>query len=88
MKAELISVGTELLLGQIVDTNAAFVAGELPGLGVDCYFISQVGDNLERLVETLRRAAGRSELVVMTGGLGPTEDDVTRESIAALAQPI
>ena len=58
MKAELISVGTELLLGQIVDTNAAYLASELPALGIDCYYVSQVGDNLDRLVDTLRRAAG------------------------------
>jgi nicotinamide-nucleotide amidase len=84
MKAELISIGTELLLGQIVDTNAAFLASELPALGIDCYYISQVGDNLERLVETLGRAWARSDLVITTGGLGPTEDDLTREGIAAL----
>jgi nicotinamide-nucleotide amidase len=84
MKAELISVGTELLLGQLVDTNAAYLASELPALGIDCYFISQVGDNLDRLVETLRRAMSRSDLVTVTGGLGPTEDDLTREAIAAL----
>ncbi len=84
MKAELISVGTELLLGQIVDTNAAYLAGELPALGIDCYFVSQVGDNLGRLVETLRRAVSRSDLVLMTGGLGPTQDDVTREAVAAM----
>jgi nicotinamide-nucleotide amidase len=84
MKAELISVGTELLLGQLVDTNAAYLASELPALGIDCYYISQVGDNLDRLVETLRRAVTRSDLVTLTGGLGPTEDDLTREAIAAL----
>jgi nicotinamide-nucleotide amidase len=83
-KAEIISVGTELLLGQLVDTNAAYLAGELPALGIDCYFISQVGDNLGRLTETLRRAWVRSDLVLVTGGLGPTEDDLTREAIAAL----
>ncbi|MBM3134341.1 MAG: hypothetical protein FJZ89_03455, partial [Chloroflexi bacterium] len=83
-KAEIISVGTELLLGQLVDTNAAYLAGELPALGIDCYFISQVGDNLNRLTDTLRRAWMRSDLVLVTGGLGPTEDDLTREAIAAL----
>jgi len=83
-KAEIISVGTELLLGQLVDTNAAYLASELPALGIDCYFISQVGDNLNRLTETLRRAWTRSDLVLVTGGLGPTEDDLTREAIAAL----
>jgi len=83
-KAEIISVGTELLLGQLVDTNAAYLASELPALGIDCYFISQVGDNLGRLTDTLRRAWTRSDLVLVTGGLGPTEDDLTREAIAAL----
>lgn len=83
-KAEIISVGTELLLGQLVDTNAAYLASELPALGLDCYFISQVGDNLGRLTDTLRRAGERSDLVLVTGGLGPTEDDLTREAIAAL----
>ncbi|MDP2900289.1 MAG: molybdopterin-binding protein [Candidatus Bathyarchaeota archaeon] len=84
MRAELISVGTELLLGQIVDTNAAYLASELPALGIDCFYISQVGDNLDRLVETLQRALSRSDVVTVTGGLGPTEDDLTREAIAAL----
>ena len=85
MKAEIISIGTELLLGQITDTNASYLAGELPALGIDLYFISQVGDNQGRLVDTLRRAWQRSDVVITTGGLGPTEDDVTRESIAATA---
>jgi nicotinamide-nucleotide amidase len=84
MKAEIVSIGTELLLGQITDTNASYLAGELPALGIDLYFVSQVGDNLGRLVETLRRGWERSDLVVTTGGLGPTEDDVTREAIAML----
>ncbi|WP_376795141.1 competence/damage-inducible protein A [Thermogemmatispora sp.] len=84
MRAEIISCGTELLLGQITDTNATYLAQSLSGLGVDLYFVSQVGDNLERIVETLRRAWERSELIIMTGGLGPTEDDLTREAISAL----
>ena len=82
MKAEIISVGTELLLGEITDTNARFLAGELPKLGVDLYWISQVGDNQARLVEVLKRAWQRSDLILVTGGLGPTEDDLTREAIA------
>ena len=82
MKAEIISVGTEILLGEIVDTNASWVAERLPGLGLDLYFKSVVGDNQQRIVETLERALGRSDVVIMTGGLGPTEDDLTRESIA------
>ena len=84
MKAEIISIGTELLLGSITDTNASYLAQRLADLGIDCYYISQVGDNESRIVETLRRALGRSDLIVTTGGLGPTADDLTRESIAAL----
>ena len=82
MQAEIISVGTELLLGEIVDTNAAWLAQQLVPLGVNLYWISTVGDNQARLVEVLRRALGRSALIIVTGGLGPTEDDVTREAIA------
>lgn len=82
-RAEILSVGTELLLGQIVDTNAAWLAGRLADLGIDCLWISTVGDNLGRATEALRRSLGRSDLVVCTGGLGPTEDDLTREAIAA-----
>ena len=83
MRAELLSIGTELLLGQIVDTNSAYLAGRLAGLGIDLLYMSTVGDNLARATETVRRATERSELVVCTGGLGPTEDDLTREAIAA-----
>src|SRR5437868_7861374 len=78
------SVGTELLLGQIVDTNAAYLAQYLSGLGIDLYWQATVGDNLGRLTEELQRAWERADLVVITGGLGPTEDDLTREGIAAL----
>src|SRR6266704_1133443 len=84
MRAEIISCGTELLLGHITDTNATFLAQSLASLGIDLYFISQVGDNQGRIVETLRRAWERSDLIIMTGGLGPTEDDLARESISAL----
>jgi nicotinamide-nucleotide amidase len=84
MKAEILSVGTELLLGQIVDTNANYLAQQLALLGIDLYYISQVGDNFGRLTETIGRALGRSDLVVITGGVGPTEDDLTREAIAAV----
>lgn len=84
MRAEILSIGTELLLGQITDTNATYLAQQLTLLGIDLYYVSQVGDNLERLAETLRRARDRSDLVIMTGGLGPTEDDLSREAIAAV----
>jgi nicotinamide-nucleotide amidase len=79
VRAELLSIGTELLLGQIVDTNSAYLAGRLAGLGIDLLYTSTVGDNLGRATETLRRAVERSDLVVCTGGLGPTEDDLTRD---------
>ncbi len=89
MRAEILSIGTELLLGQIVDTNANFLAQQLPSLGIDLYYISQVGDNQGRLVEAFRRGLERSDLVISTGGLGPTEDDLTREAIAeVLGEPM
>src|SRR5437660_10798962 len=84
MRAEILSCGTELLLGHITDTNATFLAQSLSALGIDLYVVSQVGDNLGRIVETLKRAWERSDLIIMTGGLGPTEDDLARESISAL----
>ncbi len=84
MRAEIISCGTELLLGHITDTNATYLAQSLASLGIDLYFVSQVGDNQGRIVETLRRAWERSDLVIMTGGLGPTEDDLVREAISEL----
>jgi nicotinamide-nucleotide amidase len=82
MKAEIISTGTELLLGQITDTNSPYIATELPPLGIDLYWITQVGDNQQRIVEALRRAWERSDITIVTGGLGPTEGDITREAIA------
>ena len=84
MRAEIISIGTELLLGEITDTNASYLASQLPLLGIDLYWVSQVGDNRARLVEVLKRAWQRSDLVLTTGGLGPTEDDLTREAIAEM----
>ncbi len=84
MRAEIISCGTELLLGHITDTNATYLTQSLASLGIDLYFVSQVGDNQGRIVETLHRAWERSDLIIVTGGLGPTEDDLVRESISAL----
>jgi len=83
LQAETLSIGTEILLGQIVDTNSAYLAGRLPALGIDLLRMSTVGDNLGRATAALQQALGRSDLVVCTGGLGPTEDDLTREAIAA-----
>lgn len=82
MRAELIMVGTELLLGEIVDTNAPFLASQLANLGIDVFFKSTVGDNLGRLKGVLRQALERSDLVLISGGLGPTEDDLTREAVS------
>ncbi len=84
MKAEIVAIGTEILLGEIVDTNSAWIAQQLPALGIDLNHTSVVGDNMGRVVGTLERAWERSELVITTGGLGPTEDDLTREAIARL----
>jgi nicotinamide-nucleotide amidase len=84
MRAEIVSIGTEILLGEIVDTNSAYVAARMPALGIDVYYKHVVGDNLGRLVEVLGRGWERSDLIITTGGLGPTEDDLTREAIAEL----
>ena len=82
MKAEIISIGTEILLGDILDTNSNYIASRLPALGIDLYYTSQVGDNEGRLAALLRQAWNRSDLILCSGGLGPTEDDVTRDAIA------
>lgn len=79
MTVELICVGTELLLGNIVNTNAAYLAEKCAGLGLSCYYQTVVGDNEKRLEEALRTAVKRSEVVILSGGLGPTEDDLTKE---------
>lgn len=82
MRTEIISIGTELLLGEITDTNSAYIASQLPLLGLDLNFMSTVGDNQQRLIETLKQAWQRSDIIITTGGLGPTQDDITREAIA------
>ena len=82
MKAEIIAIGTEILLGEIIDTNSAYIAQRLPELGIDLFYKSVVGDNMGRIVETFERAWGRSDVIFCTGGLGPTDDDMTREGIA------
>jgi nicotinamide-nucleotide amidase len=86
MKAEIIASGTELLLGEVADTNTAFLANQLAILGIDLYYASIVGDNFERFTEVLKQALGRSEIVIITGGLGPTRGDITREVIAGAMQ--
>ncbi len=82
--AEILSIGTELLLGQIVDTNAQFIASELAKLGINCYFRTTVGDNKERIKDAFLSALKRADIVITTGGLGPTADDLTTECIADL----
>jgi len=84
VKAEIVAVGTEILLGEIVDTDSQYVAARLPALGIDLFWVTQVGDNLPRVREALERAWQRSDFIFTTGGLGPTEDDLTREGIAAM----
>ena len=85
MNAEIISVGTELLLGQVVNTDTAIVAQELSALGINLLYSAVVGDNVERLRHAVDTAISRSELLIMTGGLGPTTDDLTKETTAACA---
>ncbi len=83
MRAEIISIGTEIMLGEITDTNAAFIASKLPPFGIELLYVTQVGDDRGRLQDTIARAWERSDITFATGGLGPTEDDLTRECIAA-----
>ena len=82
MKAEIISIGTELLMGELVDTNASTIASRLPPLGIELRWVTQVGDNLDMLAEAFARGLGRSDIIFTSGGLGPTQDDLTREAIA------
>ncbi len=82
MTVEIISVGTEILLGNIVNTNAAYLAEKCAGLGLSCYYQDVVGDNEERLSETIKTALSRSDILLLSGGLGPTQDDLTKESAA------
>jgi nicotinamide-nucleotide amidase len=82
MNAEIITTGTELLLGEILDTNAPFIARQLRAIGLNLYYKTTVGDNRDRLAYALRQALERSDVVIVTGGLGPTVDDITREAVA------
>ncbi|MBW3669125.1 MAG: competence/damage-inducible protein A [Actinobacteria bacterium] len=82
MRCEVVAIGTELLLGQILDTNSAWIGEHLAAAGIDAHFQTKVGDNQARMVQALRIALSRSEAVIVCGGLGPTQDDITREAIA------
>lgn len=82
MKAEIITVGTEILIGQIIDTNSAHIAQKLTPLGIDLAYVTSVGDSRAEMAETLNLALGRSQIIIITGGLGPTDDDLTREVVS------
>lgn len=84
MRCEVVAVGTELLLGQIVDTNSSWIGEQLALAGIDSLLQTKVGDNLERIVDVLRGALERSDAVIVCGGLGPTQDDITRDALAAV----
>jgi len=86
VRCEVVAVGTELLLGQVVDTNSAWLGERLAGAGIDCHFQTRVGDNRHRIVAALRTALARSEAVIVCGGLGPTPDDITRDAIAEVME--
>ncbi len=83
MRAEIIAVGTELLLGQIVNTNAQYLSQGLAASGIDVYFQTVVGDNEQRLRQAIETARGRADILIFTGGLGPTQDDLTKDALAA-----
>lgn len=82
MKAEIIAVGTELLTGQVVNTNATYISEQLATLGIDVYFHTSVGDNPKRMTESIQIAESRSDLIILCGGLGPTDDDITKQILA------
>ncbi|NQV60958.1 MAG: CinA family nicotinamide mononucleotide deamidase-related protein, partial [Alphaproteobacteria bacterium] len=84
MRCEIVAIGTELLLGQIVDTNSSWIGEQLALVGIDSHFQVKVGDNFDRMEMTIRHALDRSDAVICCGGLGPTQDDITREVIAAV----
>src|SRR5699024_9994061 len=89
MKAEIIVSGSELLLGQSIDTNGPWIARQLSEIGIDCHFKSTVGDNLNNMATTIARDFSRANIILCTGGLGPTQDDITREAVAkALDLPL
>ena len=83
MKAEIVGIGTELLMGELTDTNSSWIAGRLPALGIELQWVSIIGDDLPKLTEAFKRGMERSDIIFTTGGLGPTQDDLTREAIAA-----
>ncbi len=83
MKAEIVSIGTELLMGELTDANAAWIAGRLPALGIELQWVTIIGDDISKLTEGFKTGMERSDVIFTTGGLGPTQDDLTREAVAA-----
>jgi len=83
LKAEIMGIGTELLMGELTDTNSSWIASRLPALGIELQWVSIIGDDLPRLTEAFKQGMERSDIIFTTGGLGPTQDDLTREAIAA-----
>ncbi|MEE9240224.1 MAG: molybdopterin-binding protein, partial [bacterium] len=82
IRGEIVAIGTEMLLGDLIDTNSAFIARQLKAVGVNMYYKTTVGDNLDRMAAVIGQAHGRSQVVITTGGLGPTVDDMTRAAVA------
>ncbi|MBZ0304441.1 MAG: competence/damage-inducible protein A, partial [Anaerolineae bacterium] len=86
INAEIISIGTEILLGEITDTNSVFIARALRDIGVNVFYMSSVGDNEKRIADVIRVAMSRADVIITCGGLGPTVDDMTRQSVAAATE--
>ncbi len=84
MRCEVVAIGTELLLGQIIDTNSSWIGEQLAMAGIDSHFQTKVGDNLARIIDSIQLALSRSDAVICCGGLGPTQDDITRDAIASI----
>ena len=82
MNAEILAVGHELLMGEIVDTNSSYIAQQLSGTGITVRWMSHIGDNIDHLSDAFKRGLERSDVVISTGGLGPTSDDLTREAVS------
>ena len=81
MQAEIITIGDEILIGQIVDTNSAYIAAELNKIGISVYQVTSAQDNREHILKTLEEARRRTNIIIITGGLGPTKDDVTKHTL-------
>ena len=82
IRGEIVAVGTEMLLGDLIDTNSAFIAQKLKSIGVNMYYKTIIGDNIDRMASTIGQSHDRSQVVITSGGLGPTVDDLTREAVA------